>query len=523
YIVIPAEQIHKKHGSFWKLLTEVIVSSLALAAAPWAAPFLFTFAAGSLGAAVATGVTAGLLDAAMQGAACGVGLQDKFSISGVIETGVLGGFLAAAKGAAVANEARQAAATRTMLAMGKASVTSQLMEMSMGLRQKFDVKEVLTSMANGFANAKIEVPNTGQFAGRIVGNAVTTLTGTAITSLVYRQDPNLQYMAAQLLGSTIGTETGQMLAETTERKAEPETKLPKTQNRQAHVEELAHAELPDGNVDYGRHADAHQASQHEQNVKFKSDFFTNSNNQERFRNTMFGDGAYKPQPKGVMRSFVDAAKDDISNIKWAATHGNEVASAIKRNLNSNLEMYSSTHLFQARLNAQRNNFKQAVSDIYHDIHNGNYDSVGKGAEALATSQIPILKLLGVAKLAAVGKVSFFGSTGIKITERDAVLPKTRQALHEDLITKGYEFKGTSKYKGYTTYKNSDGRTITIKDTGEVIPTQRVWNSEKTMKYSERQDYNNNRLPDQSHTTGHFVEPLYGPFQIEPDSSTFFNK
>ncbi|MDR3490888.1 MAG: hypothetical protein P4M12_02450, partial [Gammaproteobacteria bacterium] len=249
YIVIPAEQIHKKHGSFWKLLTEVIVSSLALAAAPWAAPFLFTFAAGSLGAAVATGVTAGLLDAAMQGAACGVGLQDKFSISGVIETGVLGGFLAAAKGAAVANEARQAAATRTMLAMGKASVTSQLMEMSMGLRQKFDVKEVLTSMANGFANAKIEVPNTGQFAGRIVGNAVTTLTGTAITSLVYRQDPNLQYMAAQLLGSTIGSEAGQMLNETTERKAEPETKLPKTQNRQAHVEELAHAELPDGKID----------------------------------------------------------------------------------------------------------------------------------------------------------------------------------------------------------------------------------------------------------------------------------
>ncbi|MDR3492677.1 MAG: hypothetical protein P4M12_11670, partial [Gammaproteobacteria bacterium] len=289
YIVIPAEQIHKKHGSFWKLLTEVIVSSLALAAAPWAAPFLFTFAAGSLGAAVATGVTAGLLDAAMQGAACGVGLQDKFSISGVIETGVLGGFLAAAKGAAVANEARQAAATRTMLAMGKASVTSQLMEMSMGLRQKFDVKEVLTSMANGFANAKIEVPNTGQFAGRIVGNAVTTLTGTAITSLVYRQDPNLQYMAAQLLGSTIGTEAGQMLSETTERKAEPKTKLPKTQNRQAHVEELAHAELPDGNVDYGRHADAHHLSGHEENVKFKSDFFTNKSNTDRFRKTVFDD------------------------------------------------------------------------------------------------------------------------------------------------------------------------------------------------------------------------------------------
>ncbi len=297
YIVIPAEQIHKKHGSFWKLLTEVIVSTLALAAAPWAAPFLFAFEASTLGAAVATGVTAGLLDAAMQGAACGVGLQDKFSISGVLETGVLGGFLAAAKGAAVANEARQAAATRTMLAMGKASVTSQLMEMSMGLRQKFDVKEVLTSMANGFANAKIEVPNTGQFAGRIVGNAVTTLSGTAITSLVYRQDPNLQTMAAQLLGSTIGSEAGQMLSETTERKAEPETKLPKTQNRQAHVEELAHAELPDGKIDVrdprwkkqlSDMASDQRQAHHEAQTKGHS-YLLDADRQSKYKQMLFGD------------------------------------------------------------------------------------------------------------------------------------------------------------------------------------------------------------------------------------------
>jgi hypothetical protein len=61
----------------------------------------------------------------------------------------------------------------------KASVTSQPVEMSMGLRNHFDVKEVINSMANGYANARIDMPNTGGFAERVVSNAVSTLSGTA--------------------------------------------------------------------------------------------------------------------------------------------------------------------------------------------------------------------------------------------------------------------------------------------------------------------------------------------------------
>jgi len=52
------------------------------------------------------------------------------------------------------------------------------------------------------------------------------------------------------------------------------------------------------------------------------------------------------------------------------------------------------------------------------------------------------------------------------------LPKTRDALHIDLRNKGFEYKSTSP-NGYVTYKGPDGRTVTTKPSGEVIPTQRV--------------------------------------------------
>ncbi|WP_176700225.1 VENN motif pre-toxin domain-containing protein, partial [Gilliamella sp. App2-1] len=84
------------------------------------------------------------------------------------------------------------------------------------------------------------------------------------------------------------------------------------------------------------------------------------------------------------------------------------------------------------------------------------------------------------------------------------LPKTRERLYEDLKSKGFTSNGQSQ-GGYETWKGSDGVTVTIKPTGEVIRTQRVWKSDRSGKYSERQDYFGNRLPDQSHSTGHFVE------------------
>jgi len=94
-------------------------------------------------------------------------------------------------------------------------------------------------------------------------------------------------------------------------------------------------------------------------------------------------------------------------------------------------------------------------------------------------------------------------------ENQTEFPSTRQDLHDDLINKGFEYKGTN-HGGYATYKGPDGTNVTVKPSGEVIRTQRVWNADKTSKFPQRQDYNGNALPDQSHLTGHFVEPFIGP-------------
>ena len=89
-------------------------------------------------------------------------------------------------------------------------------------------------------------------------------------------------------------------------------------------------------------------------------------------------------------------------------------------------------------------------------------------------------------------------------------PTNRFDLHADLRSKGFEYKSTSQ-GGNVTYKHPDGRIVTIKPTGEVIPTSPTVSS-IGKKYNERTDYDFIRLPDQSHSTGHFVEPI----RINPD-------
>ena len=81
-------------------------------------------------------------------------------------------------------------------------------------------------------------------------------------------------------------------------------------------------------------------------------------------------------------------------------------------------------------------------------------------------------------------------------------PTTLSELHSDLISKCFQLKGTST-GGYTTYKHPDGRIVTVKPTGQVIPTKpKIAGNGK--KYNERTDYEFNRLKDQSHSTGHFI-------------------
>jgi hypothetical protein len=84
-------------------------------------------------------------------------------------------------------------------------------------------------------------------------------------------------------------------------------------------------------------------------------------------------------------------------------------------------------------------------------------------------------------------------------------PSNRADLHQDLIGRGFSIKETGD-KGYIMYQHGDGRRVTVKPTGEVIPVRPTVSS-GGKRYRERTDYDFVRLPDQSHSTGHFVEPL----------------
>ncbi len=83
-------------------------------------------------------------------------------------------------------------------------------------------------------------------------------------------------------------------------------------------------------------------------------------------------------------------------------------------------------------------------------------------------------------------------------------PTTRKELTDDLSKKGFGNPSTSE-GGYVTYKGPDGKKVTVKPTGEVITTQKVWAKDGSKKYPERLDYDGNRLSNQSHSTGHFVK------------------
>ena len=154
-----------------------------------------------------------------------------------------------------------------------------------------------------------------------------------------------------------------------------------------------------------------------------------------------------------------------------------------------------------------------VNGIQNWLHTD--DSYEFGFQAGKTSMTVITNITAAK---SIGSAILKDAKGLRFFEKEqskfanlASLPKNRVALDLDITSKGYKYKGISE-NGYVTYLRNDGSKITIKPDGEVIPTKKVWNSDRTKKYSERQDYYGNRLPDQSHSTGHFVDPFVGPLK-----------
>jgi len=97
-----------------------------------------------------------------------------------------------------------------------------------------------------------------------------------------------------------------------------------------------------------------------------------------------------------------------------------------------------------------------------------------------------------------------------IVPDNSQFPQTRLDIHNDLISKGYHTTGTTD-KGYVVYKDGNGHIVTIKPSGEVIPTTRMPvdpnnTSPKAQMYNQRTYYDGTIIPDEinDHTTGHYV-------------------
>ena len=171
-------------------------------------------AAATIGESIAVGVTAALGEAAIQGIAIGLGLQSRFSMAEAFETGVTasGGVPQATKLTDAAKVAKFA------LTVGTSAATTQLIEMSLGMRDKFDARLVAFQVSASIASSYLGLGNqkvTGKFASPFItslaANTLSSVVNALIGSAVLHTPIEIQNIAANAIGSTIGYELGDRL------------------------------------------------------------------------------------------------------------------------------------------------------------------------------------------------------------------------------------------------------------------------------------------------------------------------
>ncbi len=197
----------KKHNGFLKSLIKVIAITLVCVAAPALATFFIT--TGGISAAVLTGVFAAIGDASVQGLAIGFGIQEHFSFNEVIETAITAGVTGS-----LSEVSSLASLGENTLIVASAAVATQLVEMELGLRDKFDTKALLTQIAASVSSSlinkglNISLQNSGlaTAAKKVATSTANALLGSSITHTPI----DIQNLAADMLGTYIGDNLGSM-------------------------------------------------------------------------------------------------------------------------------------------------------------------------------------------------------------------------------------------------------------------------------------------------------------------------
>jgi hypothetical protein len=206
----------KPHRHWFGIIAKVVAMAIVL----WAAPYLAGFLGTALGltvtgattlttaGAILTGVSAAILDAGMQKVEMIAGLQNKFSLAEVFETGITAGVGGMLPGMTGWKEG-----VETVLGAMTANVATQLIEMKLGLREKFDAKALAMqagAMVTAAGIAKLDTLESG-FMREVVETSTNTASNAFLSKQLYGGSTDLQTLAASALGSVIAQEGAKMV------------------------------------------------------------------------------------------------------------------------------------------------------------------------------------------------------------------------------------------------------------------------------------------------------------------------
>ena len=296
--VPPLPPQHKNHHSFFGTVVKIIAIAIVCAVAPELAGFLLPMATG-IGAVMATGVIAALGDAVVQKVAIALHAQDKFSFAEMLETGVTAGI-----GSTLGAGKDLTTLATNALIIGTAAVATQFGEIVVGLRSKFDASAIFVQIAASVAAAKISEGVDGVLDAKsmmsIAAKSIANTTSSALLGSAVTHTPmDIRYMAANAMGSAVGSEMSSKLGEHFD-SSTPDSSLP-TNSLKPEISDVRSTSISiDANDSRWHSGLSEMSSRQRQAATMKAngshDYLSDPSRQEKYRHMLFNRPASDAKP-----------------------------------------------------------------------------------------------------------------------------------------------------------------------------------------------------------------------------------
>lgn len=370
-------------------IIKIIAVAVVIATAPQLAEFVLgalEISAGVITSSVATGIVAALGDAAIQGVAIGLDMQSKFSITEVLETGVgVGVGISISK---IKNLTELRAIAAKALAVGSSVTATQLIEMKAGLRGKFDLRAVALQVSSTILSAGIHKGVTNILGEGDTAFAVDNVTNTSVNALIGHAVTgapiNIQNIAANMIGSTIGKTVADKLRNTIRNVESTESKAVTQLNTSNHDQAKLEIEKAEAIT---------QFQLDDPILNLPKDRYGEINYQLSEVNRI----EMNAISAGFIQGFLAAAKDDIKSLYIVVSHPMETAKALRENFEENLNSYSDIQKFEKKFSERGNSFFETTKEVYNDFRNKNFYSLGRTTERIFDNVLLTTPILGVNK------------------------------------------------------------------------------------------------------------------------------